>query len=240
MNEDLISIILRSAGPFFFIGLQMSSLLTAMRIVKMNSVENLSPIPFLSLFTNGFVWFMYGVQRADYTVMVGNFFAILTGGICVIIYHFNSEKKVSITLYVVSISIIFPSVILALYKDQEIIGLIGVVLSVILMGSPLSTVYTVIKEKKTNSMPFLTSLASFFNSLSWTLYGYLVALDPLLWMSSAVGLLLVMFQLCLFVIYGLPTSEIEKKFMKLSENSVLNRDGIVFVQMKSYTNGDEV
>jgi hypothetical protein len=88
-------------------------------------------------------------------------------------------------------------------------------------------------------MPFLTSLASFFNSLSWTLYGYLIALDPLLWMSSFVGLLLVMFQLCLFIIYGLPSTEIEDKYM-ISENSALNRDGVAFVQVKSYVNGDTV
>lgn len=239
MNIDLISIILRSAGPFFFIGLQTSSLLTAMRIMKIKSVQNLSLIPFLSLFTNGFVWFIYGAIRKDYTVMVGNFFAILTGATCVIIYHFNSEKKVSIILYGISFSIIFPSLILALYGDQEIIGLIGVFLSVLLMGSPLSTVYIVITEKKTNSMPFLTSLASFFNSLSWTLYGYLIALDPLLWMSSFVGLLLVMFQLCLFIIYGLPSTEIEDKHI-ITENSALNRNGVAFVQVKSYVNGDTV
>lgn len=209
MDMDFLSIILRSAGPFFFIGLQMSSLQTAFRIIKMNSVEKLSPIPFLSLFTNGFVWFLYGHIRADYTVMTGNFCAIVTGGICVIIFHLNSEQEVSNVLYAVSLAIIFPSVILALNGDQEIVGLIGVFLSVLLMGSPLSTVYTVVKEKKTNSMPFLTSLASFFNSLSWTLYGYLIALDPLLWMSSAAGLLLVIFQLCLFILYGLPSNELE-------------------------------
>jgi uncharacterized protein with PQ loop repeat len=64
------------------------------------------------------------------------------------------------------------------------LGLIGCFLAVILMGSPLATLHAVIKEKSTASLPVLTSFANLGNSVSWSLYGALVARDPMVYTLS--------------------------------------------------------
>ena len=88
------------------------------------------------------------------------------------------------------------------------LGLVGVCLSVILMGSPLATLHTVIKERSTNSLPFLTSATTFLNALSWTLYGVIEVNDPILYIPNIIGLLLATVQLCLFVVYGMPSETV--------------------------------
>jgi solute carrier family 50 (sugar transporter) len=191
------------AGPFFFFGMQVSSLQTAIKIAKNSSIGPFSPVPFLSLFTNGSVWFIYGSVKSDWTILVPNFTAVVVGCICVSIFHKTAKEGIPVYLYLCSCLIVIPSVFLGAFGDIITLGLIGVFLSILLTGSPLSTVSTVLKERSTESMPFATSLAAFLNCLSWTLYGYYVAEDFILWVSSAIGLLFAIFQLVLFVIFGI-------------------------------------
>ena len=106
------------------------------------------------------------------------------------------------TSFTSSFSLTSPPFHLFCYKSH-----IGVVMSVLLMGSPLSTVYKVFQEKSTASMPFGTSLFNFCNALSWTLFGYLIDHDALLYVSSGIGLILCSLQLTLFCVFGLPPTE---------------------------------
>ena len=206
--REVVVAVLHTAGPFFFMGMQISSLQTAFRISRNNSVGDLSPIPFLSLLMNGSVWLIYGGVKADLTICVPNFTAVVVGAVCVFLYHANSRDKVSTIFYAVVFSVILSSIYLGSISDLTSLGLIGVFLSILLMGSPLSTVATVIREKKTDSMPFATSVTTFLNCFAWTSYGYMVAHDTMLWLPSFIGLILAIFQLLLFVIYGLPSTSI--------------------------------
>ena len=202
----LMVAILRIAGPFFFMGMQISSLRTAFQITMNKSVGGLSPIPFLSLLMNGSVWFIYGSVKNDLTICVPNFTAVAVGAVCVVQFHLNSKERVPLIFYVVVLAIIFSSIYLGSISDLTSLGLMGVFFSILLMGSPLSTVATVIREGNTDSMPFATSLTTFLNCLSWTSYGYIVAHDTLLWLPSFIGMILAIFQLLLFAIYGLPSA----------------------------------
>jgi Sugar efflux transporter for intercellular exchange len=95
-------------------------------------------------------------------------------------------------LYVsITASICSVAVILGLLKDYEVLGWLGVVMAVLLMGSPLGTstihqsdketsyiyyhylavVRDVIANKSTAGMPFSVSAATWLNALSWSLYG---------------------------------------------------------------------
>ena len=94
-----------------------------------------------------------------------------------------------------------------------LIGIIGDILSILLMASPLSTLSKVINEKSTKSMPFYTSLSSWLNGLSWTLYGVIVAKDIMLYIPSSIGFLLATIQLILYVIYGFDKDEVLLRFI---------------------------
>ncbi len=47
------------------------------------------------------------------------------------------------------------------------------------MGSPLATLSTVVREQSTNAMPFTTSLLTWGNAFSWSLYGLVIADDKM-------------------------------------------------------------
>jgi len=199
---SLLSLILQIAGPIFFMSMQVSYLNTSYKIYIKKQVGGLSPIPFLSLMTNSAVWSLYGSLKSDETIFVPNATGLIAGFICTVIYHHNSTLGIPGHLYFISASIIIFTIICGIAGDQEIIGSFGVCLAVFLMGSPLSTLRTVINERSTSSLPFFTSLTTFGNALSWSLYGLIIAHDPMVYIPNLLGLLLAIFQLILFVIFG--------------------------------------
>ena len=73
------------------------------------------------------------------------------------------------------------------------------------MGSPLSTLKKVMAEKSTQSMPsFSTSVTTWLNAFSWSLYGLIVAKDFMVYAPNLVGLLLASVQLFLYAWLGFP------------------------------------
>lgn len=201
----LLTILLKIAGPAFFLGVQFSLFKTALAIRKLGAVGDFSIAPFLSLLINGMTWSLYGQMKSDLTLFVPNFTGFVIGLVSTLIFdtYVSAEGRPRV-LYAISGTVGLTSFMLCIFGDLETLGLIGVCLSIMLMGSPLSTAMTVIKSKSTASMPFSTSLFSFCNGLSWTLYGYLIDKDVMVWVSSGVGLLLTVVQLSLYAIYGLP------------------------------------
>jgi len=142
------------------------------------SVQQLSALPFVSLLTNCIVWSLYGTVKNDNTVLAPNACGVITGIICVYSYNkFTSSPPVR--LYVAASVIVIFAFIFATNNDYNSIGLIGCGLAVVLSGSPLATVRTVIKDKSTLSLPFLPSVFTWLNACSWTLYGLQIANDPM-------------------------------------------------------------
>ena len=196
-------LLLRIAGPICFMGMQLAALTTAVEIMRLKTVGQLSPIPFLSLMTNSAVWTLYGYLKMDSTVLIPNFTGLVAGLICTSIFHTfatNVEKRI----YIISASIISLSLFLSSISDYEKLGYLGVLLAIFLMGSPLSTLRTVLRDKSTEALPFWTSLTTFGNSLSWFLYGVIDSHDPMIYIPNFVGLLLSLIQLSLFGLYGFP------------------------------------
>merc|ERR1712233_292280 len=83
----------------------------------------------------------------------------------------------------------------------NILGLVGSITAVILLGSPLVTLRTVIKNKNSISMPFSTSLAMWINALSWTIFGLLLENDPFVYFPNFLGWIAGTVQLFLIWLY---------------------------------------
>eukprot|EP01031_Cornospumella_fuschlensis_P038608 gene38608-46936_t len=194
---------LRSAGPAFFLGLQGCSIQTALNIVKTKSVGGLSLMPFLSLFTNCVIWTYYGILKKDNTVLVPNVLGLLAGFFCTSVYTAHSTKG-NLVLYVISASLLIFCTMAFVSEDASILGGIGCLLAVILMGSPLATLKTVIRDQSTAALPFGVSLMTWGNALSWSLYGLILAQDPMIYGPNLAGLVLASVQMYMFVLYGLP------------------------------------
>jgi len=196
---------LRVAGPVCFLGMQGGSVLTARGILEDKSVGQLSPLPFVSLLTNCIIWSFYGLLRKDSTVLVPNAIGIVSGLGCVLAYQKHATSFPT-TLYAGASLIVLVSTLLAFVGNYNLIGSIGCGLAVVVMGSPLATLKTVIQSRSTAALPFPTSFMGFCNSLSWSAYGLLVANDVMIYGPNLVGLFLSSIQMLLFAVFGLPPS----------------------------------
>lgn len=156
LESKLFASALKVAGPAFFLGMQASSVKTALTIIADKSVKSLSPIPFVSLLTNCVIWTFYGLLRKDNTVLVPNAAGVLSGAFCVSAYR-SHETSPSTQVYTISGLIIAFAIGCALIGNYKLLGSVGCALAVCLMASPLATLRTVIKDKSTASLPFATS-----------------------------------------------------------------------------------
>ncbi len=174
---------LQVLGPLFFLGLQGSSARTALEILQNRSVGGYAFLPFVSLLTNCMIWSFYGILKNDYTVLVPNALGICTGLFCVYAYKKHSPLSADLPISLFACGIVLFALSLYLSNAAETLGLLGCCLAVLLMGSPLAAMSTVIRDKSTASMPFFTSFTTWCNALSWSMYGLLVANDPLVSVS---------------------------------------------------------
>jgi len=196
------------APPACFFFLQTSGLKTVSLIKKAKKTGDLSPLPFVSLYTNCIVWSLYGFLQNDMTVMLPNVSGALFGLYYTYVYHKYNTGPSLAPYYFGSTAIIGGVAGAALTLDPATaatgIGLTGCTLAVILMSSPLATIKTVIKDKNTAALPFAPSFATFLNAVSWSSYGWIVAGDPMIVAPNLLGLAASLVQLSLFVKYGLP------------------------------------
>lgn len=210
--------ILELAGPTLFIGLQCSSVNTALSILRGKSVGKLSAVPFGSLFVNCLIWTLYGRIKANGSVFYPNLLGVFVGTFCMSMYHEFAQKK-PWDLYLVVSLISIVCLGLAQFGKVQAIGLIGCVLSILLSGSPLAVVRTVIRDRSTAALPFTTSFVTWLNNLSWILFGYFIAQDPLIYLPNILGFSLSSIQVALFVIYGFPSNS-----KKAAEKDILPKD----------------
>jgi solute carrier family 50 protein (sugar transporter) len=170
------TLILQCAGPICVILFQCSAIKTGWEIVQARSVKQYSLLPFVSLFSNSVLWTYYGLLKSDNTVLVPNIFGVVGGGFCVIAYLSNTIIVQKVYLYSM-VAILLTSTFLFITGNAFTLGLLGCCLSILVMGSPLATLATVVRDKSTASMPFYTSLAGWLNAFSWSAYGIIVAND---------------------------------------------------------------
>lgn len=171
---------LQVAGPIFAVGMQAAALDTARSIFVKKSTGELSALPFISLFTNCLIWSFYGFLVKDMSVLYPNALGVFAGLFSAFIFQmFTPKGSTPLKEYGASLSAILVASHFFIQKRADFVGYIGCALAVILMGSPLATLKTVIANKSTDSLPLSTSVVTFFNALSWTLYGLLVAGDKM-------------------------------------------------------------
>ena len=193
--------VLKLSGPVLFLSLQVSSVATAKEVLALKAVGSLSPLPNICLLTNCFVWTFYGYMKADGTIFFPNVVGILASFYCIAAFHRYISVKPYVP-YMLSVAVCGATAFLVYTDDAQTVGLIGCSLSVLFTASPLAVLRTVIRDKSTASLPWFTSLVIWFNSMSWLLYGYLVADDVLIWGPNVLGFALASLQVSLFGIYG--------------------------------------
>ena len=122
------------------------------------------------------LWSLYGVLKNDLTILVPNAIGLFAGLGCSITYNTYSCTKHH-SMWYTACSLLALGGYLFYNMLTDSLGTLSCVLTVVVMGSPLSSVLTVISSKSTASLPLGTSLFMTLNSASWSAYGWLVAKD---------------------------------------------------------------
>lgn len=200
-GNSLPELCLRTAGPLFYIGLQITSLKSGLEIYREKSVGNRSSLSYFSLLSHGYIWTVYGILLKDLTVLLPSFSAVLVALTNIAIYQ-SFSKTVDIKKYFLSFFVLSLTTFAGVKRLPKVVGVLACVLTIALAGSPLAVIKTVISEKSTASLPFGVSVGSFTNSLGWFCYGWFLTKDPFVYMPQLLGLLLTGLQLALFVVYG--------------------------------------
>jgi solute carrier family 50 (sugar transporter) len=218
--EFLVVGLLKVAGPMLFMSLIVSSVRIARDVSVNKSCGLLSPIPNICLFTNSFVWALYGILKYDMTVFIPNFSGVICAIYCVWVFHNHSVSKPKVW-YTVGLVVCTVSLWFGSRGDFATIGAMGCSLSVLMTASPLAVMRTVIREKSTASLPFTTSLIMWLNSISWLLYGYFIADDILIYGPNILGFMLASMQMALFQIYGVDATTVKAHAHPVDEDKAV-------------------
>ncbi|CAL0301621.1 unnamed protein product [Lupinus luteus] len=212
-------------GNIISILLFLSPVPAFLRIVKHRSTEDFSSIPYICTLLNCSLWTYYGlIKSGEYLVATVNGFGIMVETIYVILFLIYAPKTMRMkTLIVAGILdvVIMAAAIgftqLAMKEEGRIkvVGIMGAGLNIIMYGSPLAAMKTVVTTKSVEYMPFFLSFFSFLNGGIWMLYAVLVH-DIILGVPNGTGFVLGAMQLVLYGIYrnGKSSKHISTEFEK--------------------------
>nr|GMD54784.1 bidirectional sugar transporter SWEET6a [Ipomoea batatas] len=155
---------------------------TVYRIIKNKSVEGFHPWPYHAALMNCFMWVFYAMPFVHpHSVLV---MTINSLGIClelsylVVFFYYNNGKTRGKMAGLLVVELIALAGIAAgtligahtIEKRTKIVGSLCVVFGIILYGSPLSIMRTVIKTKSAEYLPGWLIASGFSNGIIWAAY----------------------------------------------------------------------
>nr|AZZ65888.1 sugar transporter [Dianthus spiculifolius] len=225
--ED-ISFIIGVIGNVISALLFLSPAKTFIRIVGNKSTEEFESFPYIATLLSASIWTYYGIIKPGaILVSTVNGFGALVQLVYVTLFLIfaPSSKKATTAMWVVIVDVGCLGAILSISwflmnEDMRInvIGLIGAALNIVMYGSPLSALGTVLRSKSVEYMPFLLSLCVFLNGGVWTIYALLVK-DPFLGVPNAAGFILGAIQLAVYAKYRKSSND-KQSYEPLIESSI--------------------
>ncbi|GFP78693.1 bidirectional sugar transporter sweet2, partial [Phtheirospermum japonicum] len=205
------------AGNLFAFGLFLSPVPTFRRIIRNESTEQFSGLPYIYTLLNCLITAWYGLPMisSDNILVttvnsIGAVFQIVY--ITIFIKYAEKTKKLRMFGLIFSVLAIFAIIVVGslLIVDFEVrhltIGFLSCASLISMFASPLFIINLVIRTRSVEFMPFHLSLCTFLMSTSFLLYG-VFNFDPFVYVPNGIGTVLGVIQLLLFSYYRKPTSE---------------------------------
>ena len=178
------------------------------QIATTKQTNNICPIPFIAMMINSILGTYYGYLLNNFNV----FIASSTGFVCGSLYFglYLAYTTLQSRIHYLKI-LLFSSIVLGVFiatpfvvaigYPVDYIGLGSCFMAVFTMGSPLASMQKVLKEKNTNSMSLVMSLAMTANGITWTIYGIIIMHGNLfIVVTNLLGAIAGFIQLTLFCI----------------------------------------
>ncbi|OMO98531.1 SWEET sugar transporter [Corchorus olitorius] len=157
---------------------------TFWRIIKHGSTEDFESLPYICTLLNSSLWTYYGITKpGGLLVATVNGFGIVVEAIYVVLFLIYAQQKMrvktGILVGILDVGFLGAAVVvtqLALQGESRIdaIGFICAGLNIIMYGSPLAAMKTVVRTKSVEYMPFFLTFSLFLNGAIWAFYALLV------------------------------------------------------------------
>nr|GMD87779.1 bidirectional sugar transporter SWEET2a-like [Ipomoea batatas] len=200
------------AGNIFAFVLFVSPIPTFKRIIRSQSTEQFSGLPYIYALLNCLICLWYGTPIVSpgiilvFTVnSVGAIFQLVY--ITIFIIYAERTKKLKMLGWLLGVFAVFAiiaSVSICVFEPpnrQLFVGYLSVLSLISMFASPLFIINLVIKTKSVEYMPFYLSLATFLMSLSFFVYG-LFQHDLFISVPNGIGAVLGVVQLVLYFRYS--------------------------------------
>lgn len=209
---SLCSVAAGVAGNVFAFVLFVSPIPTFIRIIRSQSTEQFSGLPYTYALLNCLICLWYGtpVVSPDLILVfsvnfIGAIFQFVY--ITIFIVYADQKKKIKMLGLLLGVFAVFGAIAstsLCIFEPpqrQIFVGYLSVLSLISMFASPLFVINLVIKTRSVEYMPFYLSLATFLMSLSFVVYG-LFECDIFIYVPNGIGAILGVLQLGLYVYYS--------------------------------------
>ncbi|MCI4374771.1 hypothetical protein PGIGA_G00009920 [Pangasianodon gigas] len=162
----------------FTIGMFSTGLTDLKKMRATQSADNVQFLPFLTTCLNNLGWLYYGVLKKDSTVMLVNSIGASLQCLYILTYfHYAKEKRNVFVqtlgmVCVLCVSWVYFSMIVPRESTQlSQLGLACSVFTITMYLSPLADLLEIMRTRSVERLSFSLTVATFFTSTSWTLYG---------------------------------------------------------------------
>ncbi|GMY27767.1 bidirectional sugar transporter SWEET17 isoform X2 [Fagus crenata] len=186
---------------------------TFWRIIKHGSTEEFESLPYICTLLSSALWTYYGIIKpGELLVATINGFGVLVETIFVTLFLIyapaKSKAKTAILFGILDVGFVAAAILVTWFALQrqtciDVMGFLCAGLNIIMYGSPLAAMRTVVATKSVEYMPFFLSFSLFLNSGTWAIYALLLR-DNFLLVPNGSGFLLGTTQLVLYAIYRKP------------------------------------
>nr|QIE48606.1 sugar transporter SWEET17 [Jasminum sambac] len=207
---EALSFFIGIIGNMISVLMFLSPVKTFWRIVKNKSTEEFESLPYVCTLLNSSLWTYYGITKPDsYLVATVNGSGTVVEIVYVVLFlAFAPPRKKGETAIVAAIldigflaaAVLGTRFLLEGEMRIDVTGFMCSGLNIIMYGSPLAAMRSVVTMKSVEYMPFLLSFFLFLNGGVWTFYAFLVR-DWFLGVPNAIGFVLGTAQLVLYAIY---------------------------------------
>ncbi|KAI4358064.1 hypothetical protein L6164_001969 [Bauhinia variegata] len=200
------------AGNVFAVALFVSPIPTFKQIVRNQSTQQFSGLPYIYALFNCLICLWYGSPFVSPGVTfvatvnsIGVLFQLVY--IATFIMHANNAKRLKMLGSLIAVLSLFIVLVYASmrlfdgHSRQVFVGYLSVASLISMFASPLFIINLVIKTTSVQYMPFYLSLSTFLMSFSFFGYGALKD-DPFIYVPNGIGIVLGLVQLLVYCYYS--------------------------------------
>ncbi|XP_074540346.1 sugar transporter SWEET1 [Halichoeres trimaculatus] len=162
----------------FTVGMFSTGLTDLKKMQESKSADNIQFLPFLTTCLNNLGWLYYGVLKKDQTIILVNVIGALLQILYIIVYHYyTKQKRLVFSQTLVAGGVLacgwfyFTTVLPEGETRLSQLGLTCSVVTVSMYMSPLIDLVEIVRRGDVKCLSFPLTVATFFTSTSWVLYG---------------------------------------------------------------------